>query len=385
MKQFSHNNAIPNVILALGAEQRLTAAARRSSCIQTDNSEKTRWACHKTVLAGSSPYFGAMFQSEFRESGATIVFLPRGIFTAAALDGILHYMYTNEIDTHIPGSTAEITTPAALDLLQNIYSAGDYLGMTSLCDAAADRMAGMTHRWNCYCASCVDTVPRLLLFTSAQSQSLDDERMAHMTENALKILTSNLPKTLQSFWTSRELAHLIKYFPETGRSLTQQVLLRINKSNAIESLYACYQAAQTLSQKDAEGTWSKVLNDNLSMIQSRAIQTLAIHFNFYCSQYPTLLSCIDGIKYSFEFLEHILQQTLAEQMDSHNAGIFYQGIVRHLMCRHAVQHCEKVRVILQEAKSSILHFISSRVSEIKESGDFEVLDRGVVSLLAQGK
>ncbi|KAF7720939.1 hypothetical protein EC973_005748 [Apophysomyces ossiformis] len=376
---------MPNVILALGAEQRLPSAARGLAFSKSKNTDKTRWACHKNVLSGASPYFGAMFQSEFRESGATIVFLPRGIFTAEALDGVLHYMYTNEIDTHIPGSTDEITTLPALELLQNIYSAGDYLGMTTLCDSAADRIAALAHRWNCHCDNCLYTVPRLLAFTSSRSQNGDDEKMTQMTESAIAILTSNPAKTLQSFWTSQELAQFINDFPETGRSLSQQVLLRINKSNAIESLYACFQATKTLSQKDADRTWGKVLIDTLSMAQSRATQTMAIHFNFYCSQYPTLLSCIDGIKYSFEFLEHILQQTLTEQMDCHNAALFYQGIVRHLMCRHAVQHCEKVRLILQEAKASVLEFISLHVDEMRENGDFETCDKNVIGLLAQGK
>ncbi|XP_066121819.1 kelch-like protein 38 [Saccopteryx bilineata] len=63
--------------------------------------------CHRTVLASSSPYFRAMFCSDFRERGEARVQL-RGI-APGTLDQLVLYVYTGE---------AQITAESALPLLE---------------------------------------------------------------------------------------------------------------------------------------------------------------------------------------------------------------------------------------------------------------------------
>lgn len=76
---------------------------------------------------------------------------------------------------------------------------------------------------------------------------------------------------------------------------------------------------------------------------------------------------------------------LEDQMDSENAGLLYQGIVRDLMCRHAVQRHHQVKHILSVAKGMIVQYISRRLDLIKDLGRLDHLDRSILKTLAQGK
>ena len=54
-----------------------------------------RISCHKVVLAASSKYFNAMFQSQMKESASGVCILPD--FSYKILEGLINYMYTNKL------------------------------------------------------------------------------------------------------------------------------------------------------------------------------------------------------------------------------------------------------------------------------------------------
>ncbi|KAI8059766.1 hypothetical protein BDF21DRAFT_467487 [Thamnidium elegans] len=165
-------------------------------------------------------------------------------------------------------------------------------------------------------------------------------------------------------------------------ALTHKTLRYVNKSNAIESLYACFSASNILSTNDPLLSWSKPLHATLTSVQAKATRTIASHFDFFCCQYPALLSCIDGITYSFDFLEYLLLHILEDQMDCGNVGILYQGIACDLMSRHAVEYNDQVKHILNVAKVMILCYITRRIGDIRHIGGLDKLDKSVLKLLA---
>lgn len=334
--------------------------------------KKTKWFCHTSVLLKESPYFAALFGENFIESNASIVFLPSSIIDGDALDSILKYMYNHQI-----------TSPKSVNELCNMYSAADYLGMESLCIMLADRLNNLIHRCICYCDTCVITVPELFGYCRNRAIQLKDERMAVMTQRVISLLANDPEKTLSTYWTSRHMAKVLVQLPQdTSQALSQKVLHRVNKSNAIESLYACFSASNSLSTSDPLLSWSKPLHATLTSVQSRATRIIATHFDFFCCQYPALLSCIDGITYSFEFLEYLLLHVLEDQMDCENVGILYQGIVCDLMSRHAVEYSSHVKHILNVARVMILCYITRRIGDIKQQGGLDQLDTNVLKLLA---
>ncbi|KAI8144030.1 hypothetical protein BJV82DRAFT_556863 [Fennellomyces sp. T-0311] len=374
----SLDSAQPNVMLALGPpEQRQQKAPAIAS---HDEQQKTRWTCHKTVLAKHSPYFAAMFDGEFCESGASIVFLPPGVFTAIGLDSVLHYMYTNEVVLNVNGSPNE--TYAKVQQLQDMYSAADYLGMTGLKQTVTRRLSECAHQWTCYCSECRDAVTQLFPYSYSRAVSHDDEQMAVISEKTLIVLTQEPDKALHTYWTSRGLADMITVAqPDVGSYLNQQIIGRISRFNAIETLHACFLANKTLAPTPSDEY--RPLKSTVAAAQARSTEIIAHYFDFYCSQYPTLLSCIDGITYSFDFLEFLLQQTLQDNMRPHNAPTMYQGIVRDLMCRHAVQHCAQVKLILTDARSTVLRYIMHRLDQVTKCGAFDRLDKNVLVKLAE--
>ncbi|KAI9021486.1 hypothetical protein CLU79DRAFT_846065 [Phycomyces nitens] len=348
-ERFVFEDAPPNVIVAMGPDHRAAA-----NDIQPE-SGGNRWSCHKAVLAKHSPYFGAMFESEFSESRATIVFLPRAELAA--------------------------NTPP---LLGDIYSAADYLGMQLLCELVADQITRLGHQFTCYCESCQTNVPQILEISRAQVQyQEDDQRMIQIAQAAIKVMTHDPDKTLQTFYTSPKLASQLKSAPEVDDYLKQQILERINKGNAIESLYGCFVGLQTLETSDPDTAWSQPLHSTLQAAHGIITQTIARHFYFYCSQYPSLLSCVDGISYTPEFLSYLLTKTLSDEMNENNTAVFYTGIVRQLMCRHAVQHGERVKEILQVAKDTILAFMASHVDQLRTHHILDQLDKSLLDTLAQ--
>ena len=369
--------AQPNVMLALGPpEQRPPKPAAAH-----DEQQRTRWTCHKTVLATHSPYFAAMFDGEFRESGASIVFLPPGVFTAPGLDSVLHYMYVNELVLNVNNAPNE--TLAKVQLLQDMYAAADYLGMTELKVAVVARLSDCAHQWTCYCSDCRDVVTQLFPYSYSRAVNHDDEQMAVISEKTLIVLTQEPDKALHTYWTGRGLADMITVAqPDVGSYLNQQIIGRISRFNAIETLHACFLANKTLAPTPSDEL--RPLKSTVAAAQARSTEIIAHYFDFYCSQYPTLLSCIDGITYSFDFLEFLLQQTLQDNMRPHNAPTMYQGIVRDLMCRHAVQHCPQVKLILTDARSAVLRYIMHRLDMVTSCGAFDRLDKAVLIKLAEG-
>jgi hypothetical protein len=335
------------------------------------SAERKRWACHKQVLA-AAPYFATLFGNNFSESDSTIVFLPANYIASNALDGVIHYLYTNEIRP-----TTDIKD------LCNMYSAADYLGMEAFCSMLADALEAFVHNCSCYCVTCVSSIPQLFPYCQTRASEHHDERMALVTQNVIQVLASDPEKALPSYWQSRHMASLLTQLPhDVSLALSQKILYRVNKSNAIESLYACFTASCSLSENDPLLSWSKPLHATLTSVQSRATRTITRYFEFYCCQYPALLSCIDGITYSYAFLEYLLLHILEDQMDCENVGTLYQGIVCHLMCRDTVN--DQVEHILNVAKLMILQYISRRIGDIRLEGGLDKLKKHDLKLLAQG-
>lgn len=358
-------------------KNRFESSSSSSSIIEeTKKENRTEWSCHTRVLHNESPYFAALFGENFIESRASVVFLPSSIIETQAMEAILEYMYTHKI--RLPNSVQELC---------EMYSAADYLGMERLCKEIVEIMSNETcHKFSCYCATCIVNIPEMFLFCRARSIQFQDEGMMVMTEKIMTVLANDPEKSLSTFWTGRQMAQLLVDLSEdVSQALSHRILYRVNKSNAIESLFACFTASNLLSAHDPLLSWSKPLHATLTSVQAKATRTIARYFDFFCCQYPALLSCIDGITYSFDFLEYLLLHILEDQMDCTNVGILYQGIVCDLMSRHAVEYNEHVKHILNVAKVMVLCYITRRIGDIRHQGGLDKLDKSVLKLLAHGK
>lgn len=374
----------PNVILALGPQTDSNRSSPNSSIISSASNavpEKTKWSCHKDILKSTSNYFDSIFKNQFQETEASIIFLPRGIFSSPVLDDVLYFMYTKSIQTqeddndNITTTTTEDRNVEVLDHLQSIYMAADYLGMDQLRSAVHQSIIKLTHGLVCYCHSCTLLIPQLLAFTGPNQQN--DPLLNALTLSILKLLVSDPEKTLPTYWCSPSLACLFAQSleMETLHSYLQDRLLEhVNRNNAIETLHGCFLAKDRVLLND----WSPLVHTHKRMQQAGS-KLLADHFDFYCTKYPKLLSCVDGITYSFAFLDYLLSSILADHMNEMNACLLYKGIVRNLMCRDIVQRTPEVKSILKKAKSKTIRYIASHLAAMKE---LDTIDRVIAEQLA---
>lgn len=337
-------------------------------------SKKTQWSCHKDVLRSSSNYFKSIFNSQLHEVEASIVFLPNGIFSASVLDIMLYYMYNKSIF---------IEDETDIEVLQSLYLASDYLGLESLCATIEQHITiNLAHSFNCYCENCITIVPFLLSFAGSNQQN--NPSLSKMAQSIVKLLIQDPEKTLSTFWTSQSMVTLFTQNPEMEllhEYLENNLLKHVNKSNAIESLYGCFLAEEVLIKKGKEFQ-TKLLEGTIQKVRESGSSILANKFDFYCTKYPKLLSCVDGITYSFDFLNYVMSIVLDQQMNERNACLLYEGVVKHLMCRHTFQNSPLVRTILQSAKERIIKYISSNIFTIKK---LDLIDQTIIDPLAHGK
>ncbi|ORX61682.1 hypothetical protein DM01DRAFT_1316518 [Hesseltinella vesiculosa] len=286
---------------------------------------------------------------------------------------------------------------AIVYLLLDVYVAADFLGMNDLCMQTIDLVDQWAHRWTCYCQECLSLYPTLFAATLTAADRFD-----WLHAKAIHQLTHDPEKALPGFWTQRALAHLLDLashhpVPRSPSSkphasstiptplplmLSRRLCRQVTKSNAIESLHGCFLASQLLAKFDPLVAWSRALHACVASVQAKATVLVTRHFTFYCTQYPALMSCVDGISYSFEFLEYMLMHMLEDQMDLSNCGMLYQGLVRDLICRHSVQYHDHVRHILNVAKHIILEYMLPRIDELQLLGALDPLDTSVLKCLS---
>ncbi|CAM0139926.1 unnamed protein product [Umbelopsis sp. WA50703] len=313
---------------------------------------------HKFILSVASPYFNAMFSGDFVEAAASMIQLPINVFSPECAKCIFRYIYTGDITAFEQPTTCPTEDvpplPAhgialnhlspqlamkqqTLYQLQRIWIGADYLGMSdTLC---------------------------------TQTTLLDG-------------LLSDPERAVPTIWAHRHFAREVTD-SDMRQQLVAYTVARVHRHNAIQILHACFTASKTLTVKDPFISWSPPSHSLISSLTSYATRHIAEHFLFFCTEYPTLLSCVDGITYTLDFLEFLLQRLLEDEMTDANACILYQGIVLHLMCREGVQRNLNARSILNVARDMCVKYIERRLPEITSNGGLNALDSTVLVALAE--
>jgi hypothetical protein len=328
------------------------------SSLSTKIKTNEEWSCSKQLLFDHSAYFASLLGDNFCESMASLVYLPANLIKNNALSNIIQYMYTHDIKVDDPNE------------LCDMYTAADYLGMESLCADLTEHMLDTVHSGHCYCEACVSAVPLFLIF--CQSRFLD-ERTVRLGDRLCRVLTQEPEKAISTFWTHRHMATL-------SQTLQDDILARVTKANAIESLYGCFCAFSKLAKNDPLWSWCKPLHGTLTSLETKATGIISDHFEYFCCEYPALICCMDGVSYSIEFLEYLLMHLLEDHMDCKNIGLFYR-MVMHLLERSIN---DKTTCILMTSKSMILQFVASRIGDIQLINGLSMMDKPDLLLLAHG-
>jgi hypothetical protein len=112
-----------------------------------------------------------------------------------------------------------------------------------------------------------------------------------------------------------------------------------------------------------------------------------MNFDYFCVEYPILLSCVDGIGFGFscDFLEFLLNRVLDEGIQDVNAGALYQGIVRDLIGRQEMVKNIAVGEVLEASRAKCVAYLRRRWVGVKAQGGFKDLDKEVLRTMAEGE
>lgn len=382
----------------------------------TLSSSPSRFAAHKFILASQSSYFYAMFCAEFREASRSTVHLPSDIFTSTAAQVIIHYFYTNKLV--VPPAPSKPSSPAqqrlstkkhTLRVLQHVFSAADYLGhFDSICAAVLYEMENICHKFKCLCSDCAILLPAMLWFAEKNASTVPSLRPALMA------LYSDPVHSIAPLWSQRPFATLVAFMAPSPSALAErsmttffkgnsndpparehtlvselssQMVTNITKHNAIHVLHSLHLCLSQLRGANPFPTWSTPVLDLLNPIVNYTVDMVSSNFDFYCVEYPILLSCVDGIGsgFSVDFLEFLLRHVLDKGIHDANAAILYQGIVRDLVGRQEVVKNLAVDGVLIDARQKCANYLARRWVQVKSQGGFKNIDKEVMRQLEKGK
>lgn len=193
-----------------------------------------------------------------------------------------------------------------------------------------------------------------------------------------------------SLWTPSSSSEALVLSEHDEKTLVSEiaslVFESITKYNAIHVLHSLHLCLSQIRSANPVPTWSTPVLDLLNPIIHHTVDMVSQNFDFYCTEYPILLSCIDGIGHGFsvDFLEFLLNRILNGGIQDDNAGILYQGIVRDLVGRQQVVKNVAVDGVLVEARQKCVQYLGRRWPQVKAQNGFKKVDKETMRHLTDG-
>ncbi|KAI8339335.1 hypothetical protein BC941DRAFT_249956 [Chlamydoabsidia padenii] len=371
---------------------------------------------HRFILASQSTYFYGMFCSDFSESQNSVMQLTDHFFTPMVMQVILHYLYSGHV--HVPpppqldsiyNNGNNLSTPPPLTKIQKLtmkkhslrtlqmtYIAADYLGqLKTLGHDVLCAMSRTCDGFKCLCHDCVKLLPSMLSFVDKKT---DDPLLSTLRAD-LVTLYSDPANAIEHLWSQKPFAILVHSMVPCAASITspcddpistlisdilEQTYANLTKHNAIHVLHSLHLCFSKLRSADLVPTWSLPILDLLQPILRSTVTMISQHFDFYCVEYPILVSCVDGIGcgFSFDFLDFLLKHVLSQGIQDTNAGIIYQGIVKDLIGRQETVRNVALDDVLLGARVQCTAYLARRWLTVKSSGGFRYLEKATMRQLA---
>ncbi|CAO3701141.1 hypothetical protein G6F70_007334 [Rhizopus microsporus] len=370
---------------------------------------------HKFLLAVQSSYFYSLFCTQFQEASSSVVHLTDDLFNAAIVDTLLHFFYTDKVTVSpLPSDPSKsalqhrlLQKKHALRVIQKTFYAADYLGHNeTLGKALLYEMQELCHQFKCVCHECAVLLPSMLAWSDKHAEGLPK------LKQALVLLYSDPVHSLPSLWSQRPfsflIASLVPSAATVGENMLQAMLKQdsflhsrkqrtiihdieartfsnVTKHNAIHVLHSLHLCFSHIRCADPSPSWSRPALDLIYPILHYAVSMVSQFFDFYCVEYPILLSCVDGIGagFSVDFLDFLLSHVLTEGIQETNAGVIYQGIVRYLIARQEVVKNMAIDDVLLKARKRCAAYIAQRWAKVKAQGGFMKLEKATLRQLSE--
>lgn len=405
--------------------------------VTTTTTTPVSFPAHRFILASQSPYFYSVFCTEFREASTSSVHMPSDLFSYSTLQVILYYFYTDTLILPVSSSQNKLNVKKhELRILQKVFPAADFLGhFDTICKAVLIKMSVLCHEFKCVCSDCAMLLPSMLLFADKNEKYVPklrskliglyadplDSLAPLWSQKPFAILVNSMAlqvpgKPVSSTTTMNDSAQVVSQIfnnkvsipsptsnsqdnqsigSSTGHAEQHQTLIteitdrtfeNITKHNSVRVLHSLHLCLSYIRGADPFPTWSQPTLTILNQFLHSTVDMISTNFDYYCVEYPILLSCVDGIGYGFsvDFLGFVLNRVLTDGIHDGNAAILYQGIVRDLGGRQEMVRNVAVDSVLLDARVKCAQYIAKRWTFVKAANGFQTLEKDILRLLAEG-
>ncbi|KAI7867934.1 hypothetical protein BDF14DRAFT_1725574 [Spinellus fusiger] len=365
--------------------------------VKVEQPSSVLFYAHRFMLASQSAYFRNLFCYQLKDVTPSTIHLPGEIFSPPILELILNYTYTETLLLPAP-PVLDSTNLAhirlsdkkhSLRLLQKVFRAADYLGHgETICIAILSYMADICHNFNCACSDCAVLLPSMLSFAGKYPGVVPSMR------SALVALYSDFV-SMSALWSQKPFSILIQSIvTDSARTSSANATLisdivsathdTITQNSAVNVLHTLHLCLSSIRSSDPTRTWSVPTLEILQEILNRTVLMISEHFNYYCGEYPLLLSCVDGINagFSVDFLGFLLDRVLSDGITDENAATLYQGIVRDLLGRQEVVKNVAVDGVLLDSRQRCVEYIRHNLVRIKGHTSYKTLDKDILRQLS---
>ncbi|KAI8642037.1 hypothetical protein BD408DRAFT_367318 [Parasitella parasitica] len=372
---------------------------------------------HRFILAAQSSYFYSLFCAQFQEASSTMVHLTDDLFNEAIIEVVLNFFYTDKIIVKpLPNNGSKSSSllqrrlqhnKQALRVIQKTFYSADYLGHSdTLGSAILYEMEHLCHQFKCVCAECAVLLPSMLVWSDKHIE------MVPKLRRTLILLYSDPVHSLAPLWSQKPFAMLIACLVPSAATLGEDTLAavikqeplfrarkpktliheivertfyNVTKHNAIHVLHSLHLCLSQIRSADPTPSWSRPALDLVNPVLHYTVSMVSQFFDFYCVEYPILLSCVDGIGagFSVDFLDFLLRHVLNEGIKETNAGVIYQGILRDLVGRQEVVQNMAIDDVLIKGRSRCAAYIAKNWTKVKSQGGFRTLEKSTMRQLAE--
>ncbi|CAB4419149.1 unnamed protein product [Rhizophagus irregularis] len=309
---------------------------------------------HRFILYTRSEYFKKMLSSDFIEARSSSIHLDASIFNQTSLNIILTFIYTG----NIPPSK-----PLTLDDYEWVWIGADFLGIKFLCDECICRIATKVHHFTCTCAECQSVIPRVAIFAKEHDVDM-------LWQGCLHVLSHGF----DSMWPQKAFADLDE---DTREEVLFTVLANIQQNNSVMAAFkGCRKILSNIDIKGIGLPWIETIRGMTHRVQSFTVKNILVdNFEQICSEDQEFLDCVDGVGFSSDLLEDIMNVVVEEGLTEKNAARVLNCITGKLLTRQAVVDSEsfETKRVLNQAKQNVFDYMKKRWMSVKGNGGFRLL------------
>ncbi|CAG8793867.1 15189_t:CDS:2, partial [Gigaspora rosea] len=308
---------------------------------------------HRFMLSSRSEYFKKMLSSDFIEAHKSSIRLDASIFNPTSINLMLTFIYT--------GNLSSSSKPLTLETCEWVWIGADFLNIKNLCDECIYRIATKVHFFTCTCGECQIVVPRVAAF--AKEHDVDK-----LWQGCLHALSLGF----DSMWPNKEFANLDE---DTREEILMILLASIQKNNVIATFKGCRNIISVIDIKGIGLPWIETVRRMTNEVRSYAAKILVDNFEQICDEDQEFLNCVDGVGFSSDILEDIMNIVGEESLTEQNSARILKCITGKLLTRPAVLSAENVesKRLLTQSKQNVFNYMKKRWLGVKQYGGFRLL------------